>query len=117
MPDNPLFHESSRPCGCDPGADHLCAEHKVLRMKGALEDLLTADETSKLDHAIAIAEHGLGRTGLWQEFSKKYGKTYSIAEINFIKESMHYMLKRIDLQTLDGSDIELFKKLADWSAE
>lgn len=57
------FHESTRPCGCDPGADHLCAEHKL----------------------------------------------------DFIKESMHYMLKRIDLQTLDGSDIELFKKLSDWS--
>lgn len=57
------YHESSRPCGCDPGAAHLCADHKL----------------------------------------------------DFIKEGVHYMLKRIDLRTLDGSDIELFKKLADWS--
>lgn len=34
-------HESARPCGCDPGAQHVCAQHKATEQPyaGLKEDL------------------------------------------------------------------------------
>jgi len=56
-------HESAQPCGCDKGANHLCDTHKTTTkykvMLDALLDILTADETSTVDGAVAIAQHAI----------------------------------------------------------
>lgn len=54
---------SAQPCGCDEGAHHKCDYHIIETLKGALEDITTADETSTLEGAVAIAQHALKKCG------------------------------------------------------